>query len=179
MGKSTEVALSYCAGFIDGEGCISIVKTDQRKKSNNVEYYYSRGFRLFLNMSITDSTKSLDYLVGALGGKTYVHARKTNMNRQVFSWYCDGNRALTAIKKILPYLIIKKQEAILGIEFQNHINRNKVNTYRYGREYLYEERKEMYYKMKELKKNRADVEHNSSENESSSDVPNQKEILET
>ena len=64
----------------------------------------------------------------------------------------------------------------MGIEFQNHINRNKINTYRFGREYLYEERLKMYDKMKEIKKNRADVEHNSSEDESLSDVPNLKEI---
>ncbi len=176
MGKSTEVALAYCAGLIDGEGCISISRTDQKKKSTNGQEYYSKGFRLFLNMTLNDSRKPLDFLVGILGGKIYKHNRKTKNGGDLFSWYCDGNRALKAIKKIKDYLIIKKKEALLGIEFQNHINRNKVNTYRFGREYLYDERKVMYDKMKEMKKNRADVEHKSSENESSSDVPNLKEI---
>ena len=109
----------------------------------------------------------------------YKHNKKTVTDRDVYSWYCDGNRALKAIKKIKNYQIIKKQEAIGGIEFQNHINRNKINTYRFGNEHLYEERKEMYEKMKAIKKNRAGVETKSSEGENPSDSPNLREILVT
>ncbi len=179
MGKSTEVALAYCAGLIDGEGCISITRTDQRRRDRQNRPWNSKGFRLFLNMAITDDDKPLKYLIGTIGGKTYEHKRRTTTGRKVYSWYLDGNRALRAIKKLKDYLIIKKQEALIGIEFQNHINRVPSNLkYKFNPD-LYAERLEMYNRMKKIKRNRAGVETKPSENESSSDSPNLKEILVT
>lgn len=167
MGESTNVALAYCAGLIDGEGCIFITR-HRRKK-----YLHEHGFGLMVSLNIIE-LKPIEFLVGVLGGNRYIYINK-KYNYYMNSWNMYGRAAADALKKIRKYLIVKKDQADVAIEFQNHLDRTKALTFTKHPE-LYEYRTNLYNKMKALKRIRAGVEHNSSENESLSDVPNLKEI---
>ncbi len=109
---------AYCAGLIDGEGCISIVKGISRlSRRPSTEY----SLRVFVSMNSLECIKKLQ---GIFGGGLYMRERE-NTNFQSFNWTVTSNTALEVLKKTLPYLHEKKQQAILGIEFQNMLNRRK------------------------------------------------------
>ena len=92
--------LTYIAGFFDGEGTISSTAT-----------YYNN-----LRIGITNTCKApLTFIMETLGG--YIYEQKpTPIGRRVYLWQLCGDKAATALEFLLPYLIVKKEEALLGIQ---------------------------------------------------------------
>ncbi|HUV85233.1 MAG TPA: LAGLIDADG family homing endonuclease [Methanosarcinales archaeon] len=181
MGKSTEIALAYCAGLIDGEGCIAISRGHTRSRSG-IKY---PKFIMQVVVELSGTPRPLEFLKGILGGIIYERKKGWSINSfsqgnknkwRYFVWKVNSDAALEALKKIRKYLIIKPDQADIAIEFQNHMKRTrykiKGNKDIPTREY----RTNLYNKLKDIKHNRASVETKSSENESSSDSPILKEI---
>jgi hypothetical protein len=103
--------LIYLAGFFDGEGCILIQSAKQSGYKN---------YRHKLTMTITTTSSHITRYLKALG--FYIFNRKpykTHCKQQWAAVLCD-RRAKTLLEKLLPYLKIKKNEALLAIKFQNH-----------------------------------------------------------
>ncbi len=176
MGTPIKVAYAYCAGLIDGEGCICISK----KKTYGKDGKKYQMFGMEIAVEITATTKPLDYLKGIFGG--YVYERKKGWNKNSFSqgnkngwrffrWTIGSDRALEALKKMKPYFKIKRNQAEVAIEFQKHLKRTryKYNMIDYPK--IREYRENLYNKLREMKRNRAGVETKPSKNESSSDSP--------
>lgn len=106
----------YLAGLFDGEGSVSIVESKQ----------YS------LRVSLANShVETLDWIARTFGGRLYVYDyhkdRRSTSNPE--TWKPQGvvvwqaNTALRLLSLLLPYLRIRKQQAIIGIQFQEGMRR--------------------------------------------------------
>src|SRR5690242_18139412 len=104
--KETDKA--YLAGIIDGEGSITILHRNSHK-GNPVP----RTMRL----QVYNTNKEIiDWLLSKFGGMSYKSNR--GKNKPVMEWYVSANNASDILKLALNYLIIKKNQAVLAIEFQ-------------------------------------------------------------
>lgn len=148
MDKTTRgkhIINSYLAGIIDGEGSIFISRINN-KKSGNVWYRLQVSCAMTENSAInllrktfTPDTKQFIYRGGREKGY-----------KPSYQWLVTGGTAKSILKQLLPYLLVKREQAQMGIKFQEWRERLK-NT---GKPRTKKEMKkfEHYYtKLKELK----------------------------
>ena len=102
----TESSLGYIAGFIDGEGTISIIKTGNSYKSIIAVY----------NTKI----EALNYIKEKIGIGNVVPNYKTEKNNKhnmVFAYLLHNDYVTYhLLNRLLPFLIVKKLQAELVIE---------------------------------------------------------------
>lgn len=112
-GNSKEVELAYIAGLIDGEGAIFITHDPfhNRKSVHRTE----------IRIGMIEKV-GLDFMVETLKlgkvkeEKPYHHKRP--MYRVVFS---KRSVVREVINKLLPYLKVKKEQALLALDFLDHV----------------------------------------------------------
>ena len=131
--------LAYAAGIIDGEGCILIQKRYIKGKSP----IYS----LRVAVSVCDECLCI-WLFRKFGGTRIRNYHRGFGFKTVYRWDLGGLRAAEFLGQIFPYLVIKVQQAKLGIEFQNGIG--YVGGI-YLPAYALQERENQYIMMRELK----------------------------
>lgn len=104
---------SYVAGMVDADGSIIISKV--RPHGHEVSPSYR------LSVQVTNTHKSmLEMLKKKFGGSICnkpltvgsFFTRKSHYN-----WSVGSKKAVELLKKIQPYLIVKREQAELGIEF--------------------------------------------------------------
>lgn len=113
----------YTAGILDGEGCIDI----QRQKAGQ------RGH--FARIGIVNTHKSLlDWLKDAFGGDVQPASRAKKKWKQSFRWRLSGSAAEVFLILVLPWLIVKKQQALLALQVSTTKEyesiRRKIGAYR-------------------------------------------------
>ena len=103
----------YTAGILDGEGCISIYISKRWDKRQN-KYV----FRSVLEISIYQDDKVLiDWLLFHYGGKSYEHTMK-NSTRPGYQWTAPRGKAREDfLLEILPYILLKRNQASLALEY--------------------------------------------------------------
>ena len=111
--RGKHITNAYLAGIIDGEGCILISRINN-KRSGNVWY------RLQLSCAMTDP-EAISLLCKTFTPDTkqfiYRGGRQKGY-KPVYQWLTTGSTAIRILKELTPYLTVKKNQAILGIEFQ-------------------------------------------------------------
>ena len=98
--------VEYLAGLFDGEGCITIRK--QRDISAKRGYTYA----LLVDVSQKRSAVLFEYKTrwgGSIG-----------KGKRCDRWQVYSSKAKYALKDLAPYLIVKREEAIIAIEFQDY-----------------------------------------------------------
>lgn len=100
-------AIPYLAGFFDGEGCVYIIRA-------NVSY----GVRYSLEISFTNSWTEPLVLAQSLFGGSITESKDARGNKVTHRLRLRGNQAVKALEALLPFLIVKKERARLGVEFQ-------------------------------------------------------------
>lgn len=113
--------LGYLSGIIDGEGCFSI--------EINPPTSYRKGTLYTCRLTITNTdVRLLNWLIDKVGGT--IHTRKIIEGRkQCYSWRCYANILDVILPKIIPYLVCKKDEAIVIMKFRKSFTgRNTKNT---------------------------------------------------
>lgn len=107
MTKDTDLA--YCAGILDGEGNIGISKKQK---------VY---FQLHIDITNIDYAV-LDFIKDILGvGTIRYHGRGAFNKQPIYRYSAYSKRAYLVLSVLLPYIHIKKAQALLGIEFQSKI----------------------------------------------------------
>lgn len=102
MSVASPSSLAYVAGFVDGEGCLTI--------SSNGSVVLS---------IVNTSSKVLHFVKETLGlGVVQDRAQKTNKRQYVFRAY--GENCMMALELLLPYLIEKKPQAVLMRHYREH-----------------------------------------------------------
>lgn len=105
---------AYLAGFFDGEGTVFIQE--------------SRG-RHYLRISVTQVNPEPLKLFQVIFGGTVLADKDRPNRRKIYRWRLGGDRAALALLQLLPYLIVKLDEARLGIIFQEEVkNRHRRLT---------------------------------------------------
>ena len=106
------LSLEYIAGLFDGEGWITVNKN--KKTFIPVVGIKMNGFNL------------LKKLHNEFGG--YFYQRKNYINRPLTEWTLKGAfQVIPFLKKIKPFLIIKKEQAQLCLELCNTFSIRKSN----------------------------------------------------
>lgn len=113
---------SYVAGIVDGEGCIRIVKCKENRYGNNLYHY-----RLAVYVTQKDYRIPL-LLLKNYGGSFYVHPNYVRRGEKLYRWYLYSQKAKHFLEVILPYLVLKKEQAELGLEFIGSYPRYKHKT---------------------------------------------------
>jgi hypothetical protein len=111
--------LAYVAGLFDGEGSIVI-------GCNKPDAVWGRKVPSYwLQVSITNTDRPLiDWLHATFGGhiSDYSHSVSRKNRRPCWAWRTIGGQARGFLQNISPYLRIKKDQALLAIEFQDHLD---------------------------------------------------------
>lgn len=104
------VDLARIAAFIDGEGYVGIGKTRDNR-------YPSPRYILIVSVSNTD-TRLMDYLLQFSGAISHSNKPSKEDNRkQCYQWKNEQKEAVFVLKLVLEYLLLKRKQAELGIEF--------------------------------------------------------------
>lgn len=93
--------LAYVAGLFDGEGCITTI--------NN-------GTSLSINICNT-VIEPLEFVKRLFGGSIYTQKSDNIKHKLLHRWAISGEAASEILQCLLPYLIIRKERAVLGIKF--------------------------------------------------------------
>lgn len=118
-----KLSREYLAGLFDGEGCIHIAKIIN--KNTKRPSYGVRAIFCLTNESVIK-------IIAEQYGMAYCRLRKSSSNenwRDAYQTQICGNVAMNFLNDILPFLIIKKNEAILAIMLQEHINKYRAKFY--------------------------------------------------
>ena len=108
--KDTDIA--YLAGILDGEGCIHIKRNKRKDCPKGVQYQ--------LGVTVRMSNESICQLYQKyFGGRVYQCKKYKSYYKQLWQWIVTSKQASAFLRIVLPYLIDKKTEAILGLEFQD------------------------------------------------------------
>lgn len=98
----------WVAGIVDGEGCISIQKHKPLKSSQNTTY----GLRIGVKMTHLPTVEKIMSIFST--GKIYED--HTNP-RIAYKWETRTKNAYSVLRSIYPYLLTKRKEAFLAIDF--------------------------------------------------------------
>jgi hypothetical protein len=141
--QADAITSAYAAGFLDGEGNISIGKSCQAR--NRERIYYS------LNVCVANTNlQVLQRLQKTYGGTICKRKDYRHLNRKDgYRWRVTSWDAVAFLKELLPFLIVKRQQAELALQFQQTV-RHTGNRWRLAplperlhRETLYEEMKKL------------------------------------
>lgn len=99
----SEAELSWVAGFIDGEGCFS---AGIRKNT------YHIGYRIMVGQVCKDP---LVFLKDKFGGSVVLNRAATARTSACWTWSVSGRNASRLAKQLVPYLKIKKEQALLFV----------------------------------------------------------------
>lgn len=112
----SDVQAAYLAGIIDGEGCITITK-QRNIKAGRLGYCY----RPVLHVANTHSRVLviLQKQTGLGRARKFDDARENRKER--WQWMIWSQQAAQIVRRVLPYLIIKKKQAIVFLRFVQFI----------------------------------------------------------
>lgn len=120
QGNQMEVEkLAYIAGIVDGEGSIMVMRQaseafmQQRAKSGCFHPHYHPCVRIGMQ-----NRSALDLIVKTFGfGKVYQEKPKPGQ-RPIFRFMIRSrDDVMIFLRSILPYLLVKKEQALLAIQF--------------------------------------------------------------
>lgn len=101
--------LAWAAGLIDADGAIQIRKIKPAKCS------ISPSFQLTIQVKMTHeiTVRRLYFLFG-VGSIQFVKSRNPKW-RDMWSWQVVDRQATSVVTAILPYLVTKRRQAIVGL----------------------------------------------------------------
>ena len=114
--------LPYLAGLFDGEGCVMIVIRTIKERG---KVYY--GYSLITTITNTDKNLLIFCKENMNLGHINVVGKGLGKWKKSYVWRCCANQSQIFLEAILPYLILKKERAILAIKFQKMHHFNKAD----------------------------------------------------
>lgn len=109
-----ETDKAWMAGFVDGEGCLTIVRQVRKGRP-------SPTYRASITISNT-CRDALTPFVDVYGGTIYdLHERRKDKRNlawaNAYDWYCPVSSSGRFLTDILPYLRLKRRQAEIILEF--------------------------------------------------------------
>ena len=130
----TEVELAWAAGALDGEGCICIYGRPGRISKKGVH-----ALQLVITLVNTDPRMPLK-MKEIFGGNCQpaVERRGNPRRRPIMTWLITGKPAGLALAKMLPFLVIKREQAGIALAYVATIGKNgplPINTHQKREEF--------------------------------------------
>jgi hypothetical protein len=108
----------WTAGIVDGEGSIAIIK-----RSRSDAKCVNNGYAMQIVVGNTD-IKMIEKLVELWGGSICHKNSDTRVNRSdSWAWCVTAQKAANVLLEIVPFLVTKKNQAIVAMEFQDRLTR--------------------------------------------------------
>lgn len=107
----TQVGYAWCAGFLDGEGCVSLARV-RRTCGNRVNYR--------ARVNIVQNCEETLRTFRDFAGENCVYAQlphRESYTRPIYQLVYDGIHAHRLLQKLRPYLVRKGHEADVIFEF--------------------------------------------------------------
>jgi hypothetical protein len=119
-----QLDIAWAAGFFDGEGSVSLRRT-WTKATNRKTY------SLYLSVHQVDLAV-LQHFATILGrGKIAATPRSYGANRApTYQWCSAGAASELILTELLPYLVLKRERALLGLEYRKHNHRGRSSCCR-------------------------------------------------
>ncbi len=129
----------YAAGVFDGEGCITSSASFRPGK-------YEKFPRVHIQIGVSNNfLPLLDEFQGRYGGNIHKHARKCHL------WRIVGKIPMRHfLLSVLPYLIVKREEAILALQFIETIREDNLGCAALSDE-IHDQRKVIHLKLRKRK----------------------------
>lgn len=113
--------LAYAAAFIDGEGCVGIKRSKGiRPKRGSV----SPEYRVYI-LAANTHKGVIDWMQDKFGGSIGFQAKgycKNGLERKIcYRWRIASSSAITFLRLIRPYMIVKKDQADICFMFQTSV----------------------------------------------------------
>lgn len=105
--------VAWAAGIIDGEGSIFVMKQKRKDRVRDVNY--------ILRVSVQSADKIMAPELKRMfpdGAEFSVQRETRNGWSDTLKWQLNGKKAARFLKELLPYLRVKKEQALVAIEFQ-------------------------------------------------------------
>lgn len=102
----TDTELAYFAGFIDGEGSFVL----HHRKGSHV-------YSCQLQVGNTDA-RVLEWIQTRFGGSVNLERRNNPKHKLVYRWISEANSLSDVITALLPYLVVKKDQAELILAYR-------------------------------------------------------------
>lgn len=105
----------YAAGLFDGEGFVRLASYQYKDKIRRQQPRY----QIYSGINMCDP-RPLKLLHQEFGGSFYVgraYNAKAN-HRTLFGWNVSSKKAYAFFKRIIPYSVVKRDEILLAIEYQ-------------------------------------------------------------
>lgn len=104
-----EREVAWAAGFFDGEGTVTLSPYGQVGRPD-------REVRRRLRISVSQKHRApLEVFQRLFGGTIH------RSNERCFAWHANSRIALAALRELLPYLVVKREVAELGIRHQTNM----------------------------------------------------------
>jgi hypothetical protein len=122
---SDKAKYGYIAGIMDGEGTITICRSEyiahkkRIAKNGDVKFYDSPtvGFHVKVSVKNTD-VRLMKWLVSRFGGEFYPDkSPKPSNHKDAYVWHHKAESKQEFLLAILPYLIMKREQALVALEF--------------------------------------------------------------
>lgn len=141
--------IAWASGLFDGEGTIGIIKSThnraQTKGYKGDKVYSSYGERISVGMTHLPTIQRLKDVLGFPG--TITVEDRPNNRKPCYRVAAANNKAITIIKKMLPYLFTKSEQAYTALAFRRLVNSKPRGIM--PEDYL-EERERLYTKIRHL-----------------------------
>ena len=144
----TEVEKAYLAGLIDGEGCITILKNKSQRECTTPMY----ALLVIVMMTEEEVIRHCHEMAG-IGSVTIGHSNQKvdPKYRMRYQWQMSRNQAVELLTVIKDYLIVKKDQAELALEFAK-LPATRVSARGPITPYIQGKREEYFVRMKNLKR---------------------------
>lgn len=110
--------LAHLAGFVDGDGCVSVARyTAKSRLAANPTYQPMHHLRISASQ-LEEHRWPLDELKRQFGGS--VRPTGKRCGRKMLQWETTGRRAAVAVRALYPYFEVKHKAAFIGLLFQAH-----------------------------------------------------------
>jgi len=121
MCRDNKIFLSYVAGFLDGEGCINIKRKHKKGK------FSGYGLRAHIHNTNLEVLESIKFKLGGCLTEANKKQLRTSSNKLYKLTFADS-KAKELLKKILPFLIVKRDQARWAIKVNFSSNFRPTST---------------------------------------------------
>jgi len=116
---SDKAMYGYVSGIVDGEGTITICRSEYNGKDRNNKIRHYIAFHVKVNVKNTDE-RLMKWLQSRFGGEYYKDESSLKKHptwKPAYVWFHAAKDKEPFLLSILPYLILKREQANIALQF--------------------------------------------------------------
>ena len=119
----TVAELAYFAGIIDGEGCLSLTSGKRRPEGHAV----TRSTQIYVGNT---DPRVIQWIHARFGGSIALRpSPHPERHKPLWRWLCSGANIEPVLRAVLPYLIIKREQATLILAYRQTMSMVGSNAF--------------------------------------------------